>query len=388
MTMIRTNSRTQPNRFSAKNYKSKILVLCCFCILSGSFFYATSAGARPLRHDRLYSVEGEPVSLQRPGWSAAYRTYPPTMLNREDLLTVPVGTRVTLLCTDGNLQRWVGAGRDSVGSTCNGPTRLFRPSFGVSEYWSASSASEPYTITPHSGQVLDESPTFRWNAVPNVPKYEVTLQRREGGDWVDMWTATSIEASLCYPQNQAKLEPGNEYALSVRATEEAEDTDVASDRQAVFSLISGEEAQDLETEIATINSLDIDDAAKTLILVEDVYPQYKLFAQGIEELISLIDTGYETAQVYRLLGDYAVRSGLELPAEENYLKAIEFATEDSDIEEEALASWGLGTVYSRVGRLSAAQDYLQKAEQLATDIGHLDLIENISAEMERVQDSK
>ena len=368
-------------------WKPPLLALLSFGTFLGISLNAPPSVATPLRFARLYFVEGGPIYLQRPNWSDFYTTYPRTMLNSEDLLYVPVGARVVLLCTDGIRRDWVGTGIGNVGSTCPGTTRIYRPSFGISEQWGANDPTQPYVITPRTGQVLTATPTFQWNAVAEAQQYEVTLRQREGGDWVDLWTTTSSQALLCYPSSQPELEPGKEYTLQVSVAGDPERTEVLPE-QPMFSLVGGEEKQDLEDAIAAVESLEIDPAAKTLILVEDVYPQYKLFAQGINDLKALIDSGYETAQVHRLLGDYAVRTGLELPAEESYLQSIQLAVADDTPEEEALATWGLGTVYSRVGKTESAQIYLHKAEQLATEIGHTDLIASIRSELDRVQNNE
>jgi tetratricopeptide (TPR) repeat protein len=153
----------------------------------------------------------------------------------------------------------------------------------------------------------------------------------------------------------------------------------------VFSLVSGEEKQAAMEAIASVNALDIDAATKTLILVEDVYPQYKLFAQGIDELSELIESGTESANIYRLLGDYYIRSGLALPAQESYTQAIALATASENLEEEALARWGMGTVYGRVGEQAQARTYLEAAEAIATTLGDPDLIAGIGAELTRIE---
>jgi tetratricopeptide (TPR) repeat protein len=345
--------------------------------------HSSTAAAAPFRLARLYSVTDGTVYLQRPNWSDFYPTYPRTMLNSDDLLDVPVGAEVILLCPDGNLRDWLGAGVNNVGSVCPGTPRRYRPSFGISDQWGAADSTKPYVISPRTGQVLNETPALYWNAVTQAQQYEVTLLRREGDRWIDVWTATSDRPSLCYPNGQPVLEPGNEYTLKVSIVGEPESTEDLPEKP-VFSLVSGEEQQAVEDAIAAIEALEIDSAAKTLSLVEEVYPQSKLFAQGINDLKALINSGYETAQVYRLLGGYAVRTGLELPAEESYLEAIRLAETSNSLEEKALATWGLGTVYGRVGKTEPAKTYLQQAKHIADEIGDADLLASIEAEIARV----
>ena len=364
--------------------RSPLLALLSLVVTLSLPLYGAPSAAAPLRLARLYSVTGGTIYLQRPTWSAFYSTYPRTMLTSDDLLNVPAGIEVVLLCPDGRLRNWLGAGVNNVGSVCPGTPRRYRPGFGISEQWGAADPAEPYVISPRAGQVLTATPELHWNAVAMAQQYEVTLQRREGDRWIDVWTVTSDRPSLCYPNGQPVLEPDREYTFQVSVVGDPESTEELSE-QPVFSLVGGEERQAMEAVIAAIEALDIDSATKTLILVEEVYPQHQLFARGMNELMSLIDAGYETAQVYRFLGDYAVRTGLELPAEENYLKAIQLAQTAENPEEEALAAWGLGTTHARVGSFESAQTYLQHAKQIATKISDDDLIARINAELERFE---
>jgi tetratricopeptide (TPR) repeat protein len=120
---------------------------------------------------------------------------------------------------------------------------------------------------------------------------------------------------------------------------------------------------------------------KTLILVEEVYPTYKLFPQGMNDLLALIEAGTETAQIYRLLGDYAIRSGLVLPAESSYRQAIELAVAAHQLEEQVKAQWGLGTLYNRIGKSEQAREQLLQAQQGARTLGDADLLASIEAEL-------
>ncbi|MEO0769686.1 MAG: hypothetical protein AAFY72_09660, partial [Cyanobacteria bacterium J06649_4] len=83
-----------------------------------------------------------------------------------------------------------------------------------------------------------------------------------------------------------------------------------------------------------------------------------------------------------------IRSGLALPAEASYLKAMELAQAGENIEEEALAAWGLGTLYARTDQAQEACTYLQQAQKLATELGDDNLLESVNAEIARVRPSQ
>lgn len=330
---------------------------------------------------RLDSISGSQVQLKRSGSTNFQRALPGAELYGDDLLRVRPGTVVKLICPDRRVTDNVPAGDSSVSRACPDTPRRVRPTFGVSETWSAGDAALPYMITPWSGQVLTPRPLLRWNAVAGAQLYTITLKKRDGEDWAEVWTVKSDQTTLCYPASQPALALVEEYVLQVVADNAAESSDDGEPGQ-VFSLIGSEEQADAEAAIATVNAIDASQELKTLILVDEVYPVYRLFAQGIDDLLALVESGTETAQIYRLLGDYFIRSGLELPTEQNYLKAIELAAETNHLEEQVRAQWGLGTLYNRVERPEEAEVLLRQAQQGAMALGDANLLSSIEAELQ------
>lgn len=363
-----------------------LIKVSCLSLLSSICIWPVLSSPASAQFARLYRVEGGRVFLKRPGWRNFYQTQPRTMLRGNDLLDVEVSTDVVLLCPDGYLSDSIQVGVSNVGATCVGTPRSVRPTFGVSSDWQATEETQPYVIAPWSEQVLTATPPLQWNPVVGAQQYEVTLRRREGETWEDVWSATSQEASMDYPAGEAKLEPGEEYALRITVTEgtvASEGSFSSEPGTKAFALIDGFDRQDLDVELAEIEGFEVDELTKTLILVEEVYPRYKLFAQGIEEMTALVETGNGNELIYRLLGDYYIRSGLALPAESSYLQAVAIATANENVEEKALAIWGLGTLYNRTGQTAEACTYLQQAKKLATELGDPNLLASIEAELSR-----
>lgn len=338
----------------------------------------TSAASARLA--RIQTISGSQVQLKRDGWTNFRRALPGTALYGDDLLRIRPGTVVVIACPDRRVTNNLPAGDSSVSRACPDAPRRVRPTFGVSETWSAGDAALPYVIAPWSGQVLTPRPLLRWNAVAGAQLYTVTLKKRDGEDWAEVWTIKSDQTTLCYPASQPALELGEEYALQV-VTDDVAEASVNWEPVEIFSLIGGGERADAEAAIAALNAMDASPELKTLILVDEVYPSYKLFAQGINDLLALTEAGTETAQVHRLLGDYFIRSGLELPTEQSYLKAIALAAETENLEEQVRSQWGLGTLYNRVGRAEDAEVQLRQAQQGAIDLGDADLLASIEAEL-------
>lgn len=329
---------------------------------------------------RIHSIEEGQVKLKREGWSQFHRTFAGAVLYENDFLEVEPGTEVVLICSDGEPSDAVRAGVSGVSSTCPDAPRRVRPSFGVSKTWSASDPSIPYVLTPWSGQVLTAKPDLSWNPVAGAQLYTVALHQKQGRNWSEVWSVRTDQTHLCYPINQPELEFGPQYALRITTG-----TGTTSSAEwmppEVFSLMSQGERETAEAAIAAVNMMEVSQAVKTLILVEDVYPNHKLFAKGIEDLQELIVAGTETAQIYRLLGDYFIRSGLETPTETRYLKAVEMAEDAGHLEEQLKAQWGLGTLYNRVGKMDQAREQLTAAQEGAAELGDADLLARIEAEL-------
>ncbi|MEL6468645.1 MAG: hypothetical protein AAFQ74_02875 [Cyanobacteria bacterium J06623_4] len=355
----------------------------CLSLLSlSSLIWLATTPPSFAQFARLYSVRNGIVELKRPNWSAFYRAYPRTMLTGDDLLDVAVGADVFLLCPDGFVSDAIQTGVSNVGATCVGTPRSVRPSFEVSETWAATDEQQPYVISPWSEQVRTGTPILRWNPVDGAQQYTVTLLRRAGETWEAVWTATSEQTEMDYPADEPPLEEGREYSLQVFT---AEDTTATESPLASFRLLDGFDQAPLAEKIAEIEAFPVDDVTKTLILVEEVYPRYKLFPEGINQLTALVEAGHGSDRIYRLLGDYYIRSGLVLPTEESYLSAIELAKESNHLEEQVMAAWGLGTLYSRTEQPQAACTYLNSARQLAMDLSDTNLVASIEKEIERLQ---
>lgn len=354
-----------------------------FTLISAGSWLTFSTSVWAQRAAQIYSIQGGTVQLRRSGWSAFYNSYPPTMLRKDDLLKVGVGTDAMVFCPNNvGLRGPVRAGESNVGSICPGMPSSVRPDFGVSEKWGAIESSRPYMLTPWSGQVITSTPMLAWHSAScPVEPYRVTLQQRQAGEWVDVWSVTSMQSSMAYPVDQSELESGKLYRFRVMTDEDLP----TEEETGIFSLMGQTEKGRAQQEIDQVNELEIEQTAKTLILIEDVYPRYKLFAQGIDDLRSLINTGTENAIIHRLLGDYYTRSGLARPAEDSYVTAIQIAFESENIEEETIATWGLGTVYGRTGEADKARLYLRKATELANQLEDSNLIAGIDAELSRLK---
>jgi tetratricopeptide (TPR) repeat protein len=90
--------------------------------------------------------------------------------------------------------------------------------------------------------------------------------------------------------------------------------------------------------------------------------------------------------VRRLLGDLYLRSGLRLLAEENYQRAIALATATDNLEEQVMAQYGLGNLYSRIGDRENAAAQLTGAQTGALELGNSTLADDIGEALSHLRE--
>ncbi len=350
----------------------------CLSWISGFTLAALALfpGAAQASLARIVSVQGS-VEVQRATGTTFQPASPGTALYGPDILRPSRGSRVIVVCPNGQSQWRVPAGTVSaVNNGCPGTPAALKPEFGVGDLRGGSNSAIPYVIAPRQDLVLSPTPTLQWNPVDGASQYTVSLRTRRG----TVWEVTTPDSVLPYPENQPPLSPGTRYTLVVQADTGTASTDEPP--ELAFNLLGGDEATEAAEAIAAVQDLDLPELAKTLILVEEVYPRYQLTAAAIADLEDLVSQGFDLAQVRRLLGDIYLRSGLRLLAETSYQRAIALAIATDNLEEEVMAQYGLGTLYSRTGQTARAIAQLTAAQAGATALGNATLAADIATELE------
>ena len=334
------------------------------------------------RFARIHSVSGT-VYLKKTDWEEYQQVYAGRALRGDDLLKPDPGSRVIVTCPDGKQARKKPTPglETSVNFLCPGtPRGDVRPSFGVSNVWGGSDPTIPFVLTPRSDFLWSATPTLRWNPVPDAQEYTVTLTTPQGEEW----QLTTNQTTFLYPENKPEIRAdGTLYELVVAADTGTASTDEGLGLKFIRTL--GADISTVEDEIAQVQAMDLPDDTKTLVLVEEVYPNYNLTTEAINDLLGLIEKCTETAHIYRLLGDLYVKSGLQIPAEESYQKALELATTETNLEEETLAYLGLGTLYQAINEPDKALEVLQQGELEAIALGDIKLITSFEELLSRLQ---
>ena len=323
---------------------------------------------------RIVSVQGA-VDVRRATGTIFQPASPGTALYGPDILRPSRGSRVEVVCPNGRTRWVVPAGTVSaVNNGCPGTPSALKPEFGVGDLRGGSDPAIPYIIAPRQDVVLSPTPTLQWNPVEEASQYTVSLRTRRGS----LWEITTPESTLPYPADQPPLSPGTRYTLVVQADTGTASTDEPP--ELAFNLLAGDEATEATEQIAAVQAFDLPELAKTLILVEEVYPRYQLTAAALADLENLVSQGFDLAQVRRLLGDIYLRSGLSLRAETHYLRAVALAIATDNLEEQVMAQYGLGTLYNRTGNPEAAAAQLAAAQAGAEALGNATLAADIANE--------
>ena len=90
-----------------------------------------------------------------------------------------------------------------------------------------------------AGTILDARPVFRWEAVPGVTNWTVTLKTAEGDE---LWTEEAAQPSLAFPVARKALAPGIRYICDVRGAGPLG----AEEAQRVFDVAGENERREFE----------------------------------------------------------------------------------------------------------------------------------------------
>lgn len=209
----------------------------------------------------------------------------------------------------------------------------------------------PYVISPRNTAVLSDRPDLRWNAVPGVNQYQVSLMNGE----TLLWTKEAPTSRISYPTDAEPLKPGIHYRLVI----EAANGRISTEEEPItsFTLLSESQAaivQQAEAQFAPPTTLE------TALPRANFYAGFELYSEAINTLETIVAEGTTSATLYRQLGDWYTRSGLSLEAEDRYLRAIPLAA--NDLAEQARIQAALGELYEAIAPQEAAK-YLTQAKE-------------------------
>lgn len=235
----------------------------------------------------------------------------------------------------------------------------------------------PYIMSPRRTLLLSNQPKLRWNAVPGVTRYTVTLQKGDRS----VWETTTRNHEVVYPGNPP-LEPGAEYLLIVKADNGKSSQDETTPERG-FKLLPAAEAQVLQGAVKQLNHQKVSEPTKALLRA-NFYIGSGLKSEAIETLEALVSRDNAEAGLYRKLGDLYWQADLTVLAENRYQAAHEVATNAQNIEEQAQAELALGKMYIKMGDRSAAIDWLTQARNSYKTLGNTQRVKELEKQLVRL----
>jgi hypothetical protein len=236
----------------------------------------------------------------------------------------------------------------------------------------------PYIISPRRTLLLNDRPTLRWNKVPGVNTYNVSLVKGDRTIW-----ETKVNGNEVVYPGTPQMESGVEYLLIVKAENgRTSEEEKLGDRS--FRMLAMAEKQFVKGAIEQIDDRKIADKTKALQRAY-FYIGSDLKAEAIETLEALVATGIQEVLVYRKLGDLYWQEGVTLLAENNYLKAHEFASTAKDIGEQAQLEEALGDLYGAIGEKQEALRWLMRAINSHKTLGNTQRVKELETQIAKLK---
>ncbi len=223
----------------------------------------------------------------------------------------------------------------------------------------------PYALSPRSGFVLNDRPTLRWDLVPGVETYTVTLQSD------DRKTRPPISVSgnvLPYPSEWPSLQ-ANDAAYSLRVEGEMPRSDDGQIDGEGFSLLADDKVQQVDHVSERLRERSLSSPSETLLLAHlYLHEEYNLHSEAVELLFAVPD-GDQIVAVQRLLGQTYLEMGLLHEATAAYSQALTLAESANLPEAQAAAHLGLSLTACLQANEEKTSRHKQKAEALYEQMG-------------------
>lgn len=236
----------------------------------------------------------------------------------------------------------------------------------------------PIILSPRNTALLTLTPMLSWIDVTGAIDYELSLSGLSSfaeiivaaPDLSCTESAHTAPNRICtYPwPTEWHLESGQRYFLTVSARTGIAAPLRESETSALRTLAAAEAAQ-LQTTLAEINRLDLDQVTRQLLLAGH-YRAYNVFDQAISAYVEAYDA-QPTPEVAVALGDLYLAVDLQRFAFLAYQSALDQAAAigHENMAAQAAAEFGIGLVYYSRGNYAEAEPHLRQAIALYTAMG-------------------
>lgn len=329
----------------------------------------TSAGMN------LLVVAGEGVQIKREGWNQYQRALFGIPLYHGDLLQPETGAQAVVLCSD--LRSWLVPDGAPSGLANGCPVTeedvvfLERAGGNIAPTRAGPADSIPYVISPRMTRLLDGSFLLRWNTLPGVDMYTVTVM---GGSTFE-WTQQANDSGLLYDGED--LQRGQSYRIIIKGG------GVSSEEEGGqglgFQLLSEEDAAAVRADQARIAVQQLPETAEELAYAE-LYAQHRLWAEAIAMVEGLVAQHDDAWTLTLRLGELYGQIALPVEAQAAYDQALLQAEAAGDLEGQARAALGLAALSDDVTEKEERLNEALVAYEKLGDINQADVVrEQLSA---------
>jgi len=321
---------------------------------------ATPAFAQPEGLNYISNLKGS-VQIKQPNRSNYQKANFGDQLRVGTRIRVDKGAMAMVTCSNAtNVQ--VPTGKESLlQDVCKGSDRpvLYRKDQKAGPTRSGEDSTLPYLISPRNTALLGHQPLLRWNNIHTAP-YQVTVKGGEVN-----WSTTVSQAQVVFPGDRQPIKPGFRYRVTVVAQDGKK---TAQDDPVSFTFLSDEQVRQVQKEVQQVQQLSLDPAAQALALAF-LYQHYDLKAEAIDLLEAASKKGIPMTATTQVLGELYQQSGLPRSAKDQYVKALQLAKTEKNLEGQAMLQTHLGEVNETLDQLKEALQSFQAAKSSYQSLG-------------------
>jgi hypothetical protein len=344
----------------------------------------------------LTQIEGQVTlsSENRAEFLSVRRAAQRQILRRGEMVHVPTGAQVTLICSTETLVSLTGPRDWALDATACGrglplPESSYRnlvsyagrilPRNGALllelETRNVEVGPGPILLSPRDTAVLDASPRLVWTRVPDAVEYEIEIRGpvgtsirlaadglhcgRGSGPWRDLdvcsWAPSGKWPAL-KPEKPVFLRFGSRQTLTAPMRQVREVYEI--------HILSVDDQRSVQERLRRIATLPMDKASR-LLLTAGAYVQHELYADAIATYDEALQA-QEMPEARVTLGDLYLTLGLTALAEREYREILAGAP---DPAAQAAAELGLGQAAYFRKLFGEARAHFERARELYTTLG-------------------
>ena len=350
----------------------KFKTLTSIALALGLITLATSAQTEQNTLNFIGEMEGD-VKIKRAWWRSYKQAEALSELYPSDQLRLGKGASVEVYCHNNSSWYPSSPGVHKVADGCPSTEEGERQVYinpQQSQYLTV-----PHLITPRNTKIITNKPKLSWTAVEGTTSYQVAII---GNGF--SWQTEVAETEVVY-SGETPLQQGNTYYVIVNADNGGV---FRGQTPVTFSLLEEEEIVRVSEEVEQLQQQPLKEEKKALALAY-LYDRHGLQAEAIEVLTELVAGGTETAAVHLLLAEFYQDVGLDLLAQEEYLKTLELGKAENNWEAQGVSQMNLGMMQEYFYDLDLAIEFYEGALFNYRVLGNKEKVEDLKQRLARLR---